>query len=399
MRILFSILLFILSNYEMRSQVTMDTVRKYFTEQSHLVRKAREAKDYNRAEELDWQMIETIRSYPEEIKKKVSPIIGTLYYNIACYRSLTDRKKEAVKAFSEAVKYGWNNYTYSIKDHDLDNIRKEKHFISLMKKIQTEGDYLNILKQAGGYYNKGINFLPQFTYMPPNNRDLVRIRQYFNLDSIAGSGDEINKIKNLLHWVHNIVRHDGRSANPESKNAIDLIETCKKENRGINCRMMAIILNECYLAMGFKARYVICLPKKYVDDCHVINIVYSNILDKWIWVDPTFNAYVMDEKDNLLGIEEVRKRLIEGSFLKINEEANWNNKKKETKEHYLDYYMTKNLYKLECNLYSGYNIETQKENKPSPRTIVLCPTNSSEIKEASIDATDNVEYFWQSPEK
>jgi len=61
--------------------------------------------------------------------------------------------------------------------------------------------------------------------------------------------------------------------------------------------------------------------------------------------------------------------------------------------------MTKNLYKLECNLYSGYNIETQKENKPSPRTIVLCPTNSSEIKEASIDATDNVEYFWQSPEK
>lgn len=399
MRILFSILLFILSNYEMRSQVTMDTVRKYFTEQSHLVRKAREAKDYIRAEELDWQMIETIQSYPEEIKKKISPIIGTLYYNIACYRSLTNRKKEAVKAFSEAVKYGWNNYTYSIKDHDLDNIRKEKHFISLMKKIQTDGDYLNVLKQAGGYYNRGISFLPQFTYMPPNNRDLVRIRQYFNLDSIAGSGDEISKIKNLLCWVHNIVRHDGRSANPESKNTIDLIEICKKENRGINCRMMAIILNECYLAMGFKARYVICLPKKYIDDCHVINTVYSNILDKWIWVDPTFNAYVMDEKDNLLGIDEVRKRLIEGSFLKINDDANWNNKKKEIKEHYLDYYMTKNLYKLECNLYSGYNIETRKENNPSPRTIALCPTNSSEIKEASIDATDNAEYFWQSPEK
>ena len=54
-----------------------------------------------------------------------------------------------------------------------------------------------------------------------------------------------------MHWVHNAVRHDGSSRNPTSRNAIDLIEVCRKENRGINCRMMAQVLNECYLAMGF----------------------------------------------------------------------------------------------------------------------------------------------------
>ena len=53
---------------------------------------------------------------------------------------------------------------------------------------------------------------------------MVRV-QIFNLDS-AGSGDELSKIRNLMHWVHNAVRHDGSSSNPTSRNAIDLIEVC-----------------------------------------------------------------------------------------------------------------------------------------------------------------------------
>ena len=69
-----------------------------------------------------------------------------------------------------------------------------------------------------------------------------------------------------MHWVHNAVRHDGSSRNPTSRNAIDLIEVCRKENRGINCRMMAQVLNECYLAMGFKSRFVTCMPRKMVND-------------------------------------------------------------------------------------------------------------------------------------
>lgn len=40
----------------------------------------------------------------------------------------------------------------------------------------------------------------------PNDRDLVRVRSRAHLDSIAGSGDELSKIRNLMHWVHNAVR-------------------------------------------------------------------------------------------------------------------------------------------------------------------------------------------------
>ena len=76
------------------------------------------------------------------------------------------------------------------------------------------------------------------------------------------------------------------------------------------------------------------MPIVMFNDCHVINAVYSNTLDKWLWMDPTFNAYVTDEKGNLLGIGEVRERLRKNEPIVLNEDANWNNKNKQTKEYW-----------------------------------------------------------------
>ena len=101
--------------------------------------------------------------------------------------------------------------------------------------------------------------------------------------------------------------------------------------------MVAQMLTEVYLAMGFKARFVTCLPKDYVSDCHVITTVYSNTLNKWLWVDPTFDAYVMDENGTMLSIAEVRERLREDKPLQLNDYANWNHKSKQTKEYYIDH--------------------------------------------------------------
>jgi hypothetical protein len=74
-----------------------------------------------------------------------------------------------------------------------------------------------------------------------------------------------------------------QSRNPAVKNAMSMIAVCKRDNRGLNCRGLATVLNECYLAMGFKSRFVTCLPKDSLNidpDCHVINAVYSNTLKK-----------------------------------------------------------------------------------------------------------------------
>lgn len=278
--------------------------------------------------------------------------------------------------------------------------------------IKYKLSYLDKLKNAEKYNYSDNRFIPKFEYQATDNPNLIKIRKDLKLDSIAGTGNEISKILNLLHWVHNIIRHDGNSNNPTLKNAIDLIKVCKTENRGVNCRMMATILNECYLSIGIKSRYITCMPKETeFDDCHVINMVYSNDLKKWIWIDPTFDAYVMNEKGELLGLSEVRERLINGKTLILNPDANWNRKNSQTKEEYLETYMAKNLYRLKTPLVSQYDSETWKPGKEITY-IELLPLDGIEQtpqKSEETNAktgvtyinykTNNPNLFWTEPTK
>ena len=307
---------------------------------------------------------------------------------------------------------------------DIDSIsfkvepKKQYDFIILLKgkdsartQIKYKPSRLEILKNAGEYDYTDNRFVPKFTYQSSENSNLQRIRQDLKLDSIAGKGSELSQIFNLLHWVHNLVRHDGNSDNPTLKNAKELINICKAENRGVNCRMLATILNECYLSMGIKSRYITCMPKETnFDDCHVINMVYSKELEKWIWIDPTFDSYVMDEKGNLLGIQEVRERLVKGLPLVLNADANWNRENLQTKENYLYNYMAKNLYRLQTPLNSEYNTETWKSGK-EVTYIELLPidgieqtpqkkeqTNNSTGVKFIYYKTNNPNLFWTKPE-
>jgi hypothetical protein len=266
----------------------------------------------------------------------------------------------------KAIDAGYNDYGHVQNDTDLENIRNEKEFAQLNKKLKSTGDYLSILKRAGKYNLSDNRLIPKFSYQASDNPNLVALRKGFNLDSIAGQGSDVLQILNLMHWIHDLIPHDGMNGNPEVKNALSMLEVCKKDKRGLNCRGLAIVLNECYLSMGIKSRIVTCYPKdslKIDQDCHVINSVYSESLKKWLWIDPTFDAYVMNEKGELLSIEEVRERLISDKTLILNPDANWNNQSAQKKEEYLESYMAKNLYILECPASSEYNMETSSEGK------------------------------------
>lgn len=292
---------------------------------------------------------------------------------------------------------------------------KEKQLVTESKYgmiLPYDAAYLETLKKGRQYDFSDERYIPQFTYQEMTDEKLVNLRQVFNLDSIAGSGNDVSKMINLMRWVHGIVRHEGFSSNPESMNALDLITICKAENRGLNCRMMATILNECYLAIGLKSRFVTCMPKETdVQECHVINMVYSSEADKWVWMDPTYSAYVMDEKGELLGPSEVREKLIKGQTLQINPEANYNNESSVTKESYLDTYMAKNLYRMECLSASVYDAETFNGKKNLPYVellpldgIVQLP-QKEEVKYGQYGEyvivfykTNNPELFWAKPE-
>jgi hypothetical protein len=320
-----------------------------------------------------------------EEKGPYTYILNNIYYNLTCIYALSNDKKMAIMTLSKAIDAGYNDYRHVQSDTDLDSIRNEKEFLELNRKLKATGDYLDILKRANKYNLSDNRPLPAFSYQQSDNANLTALRKGFNLDSIAGQGSDVLQILNLMHWIHDLVPHDGMNGNPEVKNALSMLEVCKKENRGLNCRGLALVLNECYLSMGIKSRIVTCLPKdslKIDQDCHVINSVYSESLKKWLWIDPTFEAYVMNEKGEMLSIAEVRERLINDKTLILNPDANWNNQSAQTKEDYLENYMAKNLYMLECPISSEYNMETSSEGK-TYNYIRLLP----------------LDYFEQNPDK
>lgn len=252
---------------------------------------------------------------------------------------------------------------------------------------------LETLQHSPAYANDTISI--KFTYQPATVPSLVEARQRFNLDSIAGDGDDISKIKNLTYWIHDIVRHDGSSYNPQGpKTLTNLVDTCQQYNRGVNCRMMAIMLTEALLAEGIPARYLTCQPKDYDKDhdCHVICIAWSDSLDKWVWADPTFAAFVTDENGLMLHPGEVRERLIANLPLELNEDANWNHESQQTKENYLDYYMAKNLYYISA---ITNNRQAPEGDTTQSTYITLSPIDSN-YTNAHIITTD-YDKFWQAP--
>lgn len=381
----------------MAQERTKDSLMKLFEQTLEKEQDARKNNDYPKAVEGWTHYLEEAAKYPADIPRPMED--AKACYQIGCMYALNNSPKEALKMLQKSIEMGLDDYWNLATDDDMKSLKDNRRYQKLMLKMKAQSDdFSKILKQSAGYTKNTAKDIPAFTYMDANDSNLVRIRNYFNLDSIAGTGDEISKIKNLLTWVHNVVRHDGSSMNPKEKNAIAMVEVCKKENRGINCRLMAQLLNECYLAMGFKSRFVTCMPQKMINDCHVINSVYSKTLNKWLWMDPTFNAYVTDEKGNLLGIAEVRERLRNDQPLVLNEDANWNNQSKQTKLYYLDYYMAKNLYYVVCPLRSEFNAETNYDGKVWSDYVALVPEGFLPEKEnrEAFNISDN-DYFWQSP--
>lgn len=356
------------------------------------------------------ELISEYENFDSVQKSNYQPDIQSAYYNYACLLSLLHTKDQAIAYLRKSIEKGYYDYNHLISDTDLDNIRKEAEYKRLEKIVQSVSDYGYILKNAREYNFDDKRSFPKFTYQDSSDTSLKNLKKELHLEDIAGSASETIRIINLMHWVHDHLKHDG-SIGYNSSDALGLIQECSKEEKGLNCRGMATILNEIYLSMGYPSRILTCMPKDSMDidaDCHVINAVYSKELNKWLWMDPTNNAYLMDEKGNLLSIQEVRSKIINDEKLIINPDANWNNKSPITKDYYLDYYMSKNLYMLRSPVYSKSSLESRAPNTELTYVILLPLEYYKQQPDKEVlnwkngvkyiyYKTNNPNAFWQAP--
>ena len=318
-------------------------------------------------------------------------------YDMACLYALTGQKKKALQELEKSVNLGYKNYNNMRYDNDFQSLRKDKKFQALLAEVKSRRP-LGVLQKSAPYAIDSVKMDNPFHYQPKESMNLRMVREYFKLDSVAGQGDELSKIINLLHFAHDNIRHDGNNRAFAELDAIDLYNYYKTTGRGVNCRQLAISLCEMYLSMGIPARYVTCMPADPNDyECHVINTVWSSQLQKWLYIDPTMDAWVTDENGTMLSIAEVRERLINDQPLVLCETANWNHESQQTKEYYLDEYMAKNLYYFVCKKISRFNPESVYRNNPPEGDIRLIPAGFVNDN-WKCDTTTDPEVFWAKPE-
>jgi transglutaminase-like putative cysteine protease len=349
-------------------------------------------------------------------KKSNSGRFEELTYNIARAYSLLKQPDSSITYLQKYYDLVYSNYStyyreidyYHLnRDPDLDNIRSGKKFQVLLVQFKEVG-WEKIFNEYKTY--KAIESkLTPFIYVDEDWENLPQLREKYKLDSIAGSGNEVSKIINLMKWVHKTINYDGNSGEPVDRHANALIELSQNEKKALNCWMLSTVLNEVYLAMGFRSRIVSCYPKgdpSITHEWHVIVEVFSTRLNKWLWMDPTLETYVKDNKGNLLSIAEVRERLINGLSVFAAPEINVNGEPVEDGgAGYLYDYMTKNLFRISIPLFSlpAYEMNPRKiriyiELLPegyNPRNVKFHEITG---KYSSVIYTTDDKQFWAAPD-
>jgi hypothetical protein len=138
-----------------------------------------------------------------------------------------------------------------------------------------------------------------------------------------------------------------------------------------------------------------------VEECHVVSIVYSKTMNKWVYMDPSYKAYFQDENGILLSPAEIRERIIRGDSLRVNDEINVNGRPYSGgKSRYIKY-MTKNLIRFSCPVYSDFECEDMEKRS----YINLIPTSHSLSRKPKVEIgkhfttyyTCNPDIFWAIP--
>ncbi len=208
------------------------------------------------------------------------------------------------------------------------------------------------------------------------------------------------KTKAIAMFVARNIPHANQTIAPEGRNAIALWEYTKNVEPAFNCRLHSILLYELLMAEGIINRVITCLPYDHLDnDCHVVNVVWIPEMDKWVMIDSDMFAYVTDENDTPLSLQEMRARIYEDKKINIVPIHDM-----KISDEYYHSYWAKNLY-----WFSSWDIHTYGRENPghTGKYVSLVPigynlkelwstNNTVGSKNQDIVTTDE-DRFWAKP--
>lgn len=210
-----------------------------------------------------------------------------------------------------------------------------------------------------------------------SNAELDRLKMAYQLEAVAGVGTDFEKAVRLLKWVSGHLYHKGNFNADIPYNALALLEYAydKGPAGGISCVALATVLSGCLLAVGLKARRVLIMPcSPYDGDSHAVVQVFIGEMNKWVMLDPTYSAYLVNEKKEPLSLLELRSCLSDQKPVFFSAEARYNGAewKQEDEKSGVEYF-AKNLFYMQTTEVSAFQDTDATGCAAENRIITLSP--------------------------
>jgi hypothetical protein len=264
----------------------------------------------------------------------------------------------------------------------------------------------NFVKRLGEFPSSGeadgVQELPQWMYSLPGEPDLKNLNKEHNLKRIAGKGGKIETFLNLKDWVHTRLSVDGEVGKPERLDTPSIFNYVDISHHAVNCRMKSIVLNEALLALGYRSRRISFIPSIADSDTHSMVTVFSQTLQKWICLDPTFNTHFYDASGNIMGFLEIREAYKKGEIpnfrsiqIPIEGPLVLHGERFDSYDAWYAVYIAKNCFQAMCPLKSELGYESSE----TPAWICLIPLKFKPETATKVKTyfTSDQGYFFHKP--
>ena len=189
-----------------------------------------------------------------------------------------------------------------------------------------------------------------FGYQSPNSEELSYLRQALHLEEIAGEGSELKRISRLRNWVYKSLKSEGEQFydksefNSKTWNTLTILKEMQRKPFLADCGTTALVMTEVLLAMGWKARWIQCLPMDLrFNESHCISHVWSRDYEKWIIVDAAQDLFYFNSHAVPYGLPDLRQAILNKDRLLI-----YSNLKKIEGQKWLQQYWVKNIFRFHC---------------------------------------------------
>ena len=142
----------------------------------------------------------------------------------------------------------------------------------------------------------------------------------YRLKEIASADNDFDNALLILKWLTENTFYCGIQMHKTKDDSRDILEFSfnKPFSKAINCRLKAIVLSDCLVAVGIKA-YPVCMVSGDFSGCHFTCRVYIRELKKWCAFDTSVGCWFSDENNNPMDIYEIRELFLQNKEPKVHE--------------------------------------------------------------------------------